>query len=99
MPNLISKWVVKEAEILTEEPVLPRRKKIPRRTIEESDCYNNETPKEYFRKRYFEVLDVVSNEISRRFDQKDFSLVAEIEQTILAARKLSYVMLFCIKTI
>ena len=77
--------VVSEAQDLTEEPVLPRRRRIPRRTVEESDCYNHETPKEYFRQRYFEVLDVISNEISRRFDQDDFSLVAEIEQIILSA--------------
>jgi hypothetical protein len=74
-------WVVSEAQDLAEESVLPRRR-IPRRTVEESD---HETPKEYFRQRYFEVLDVISNEISRRFDQGDFSLVAEIEQTILSA--------------
>ena len=30
-------------------------------------------------------MDVISNEISRRFDQDDFSLVAEIEQIILSA--------------
>ena len=74
-----------ETKDLTEEPVLPRRKKIPKRTVEESDCYNHETPKEYFRQRYFELLDIISNEISRRFDQKNFSVVAEIEQTILSA--------------
>ena len=30
-------------------------------------------------------MDVISNEISRRFDQDDFSLVAKIEQIILSA--------------
>ena len=30
-------------------------------------------------------MDVICNEISRRFDQKDFSLVVEIEQTMLSA--------------
>ena len=68
--------VVTEAQDLTEEPVLPRRKRI----VEEADCYNHETPKEYF-----ELLDIITNEISRRFDQKDFSVVAEIEQSILSA--------------
>ncbi len=77
-------WIVSEAQDLTEEQVLPRRRRIPRRTVEESDCHDHETPKEYFRQRYFEVLDVISNEISRRFDQGDLSLVAEIEQTILS---------------
>ena len=69
-------WVVKEAEDLTEEPVLPRRRKIPRRTVEESDCYHHETPKHYFRQRNYEI--------SRRFHHQDFSLVAEFEQTILS---------------
>ncbi len=53
-------WVVSEAQDLTEESVLPRR--IPRQTVEELDCHNHETTKEYFRQRYFEVLDVISNE-------------------------------------
>lgn len=70
----IYEFVVKESQDLMEEPVLPRKKKIPRRTVEESDCYNHETPHKNFRQRYFEVLDVTSNEVSRRFDQKDFSL-------------------------
>ena len=52
-------WVVKEAKDLTEEPILPRRRKIPRRTVEELDCYHHETPKDYFRQRYYEVLDVM----------------------------------------
>ena len=30
-------------------------------------------------------MDVICNGISRRFEQKDFSIVAEIEQTILSA--------------
>jgi len=70
----IYEFVVKESQDSTEEPVLPRKKKIPRRTVKESDCYNHETPHKNFRQRYFEVLDVTSNEVSRRFDQKDFSL-------------------------
>ena len=36
-------------------------------------------------KKYYEVLDVVSNELSRRFDQKDFALVADMETLLLAA--------------
>lgn len=37
------------------------------------------------RTRYFELLDIVCNEISKRFDHKDFSLVADFEQAILLA--------------
>lgn len=39
-------WVVTEAKELTEEAVLPRRRSVPRRTVEEAECYHHETPKD-----------------------------------------------------
>ena len=42
-----------------------------------------ETPKDYYRQYYYEVFDIVSNEISRRFDQRDFIIVGECEKLLL----------------
>lgn len=77
--------VVEQCHDLTDEPVLPRRRNPPRRTANEAECYQPETPKDYYRQKYFEVLDVVSNEISRRFNQSDLTTVADIEKMLLAA--------------
>ena len=49
--------VLKEAKPLTKHPVLPRRK-------QPKSC-----AQEYVRQQYFEVLDVLIQEITRRFDQ------------------------------
>ena len=76
--------VSSEAHDLTNEPVLPRKRKIPRRISDGAQCYQHETPKDYYRQKY-EVFDVVSNEISRRFDQSDFTIVAECEKMLLNA--------------
>ena len=68
------KGVVADAENLTDEPTLPRRKKVPRRLDEGADNHQYSSPKYYFRQQYFEVLDVLINELSQRFSQPSFIL-------------------------
>lgn len=70
---------------LTDEPVLPRKQKIPRRVNEGADPHQYESPKDYFRHQYFSALDEIANELSRRFDQKDMKVVMEVEKMILSA--------------
>ena len=65
---------------LTEGPVLPRKRKIPRRVNDGADPHQYATPKDLFRQQYFQVLDVVTNELSRRFDQQDLKTVVEMEK-------------------
>ena len=38
-----------------------------------------------FRQQYFQVLDIVTNEVSRRFDQQDLKTVVEMEKMLLSA--------------
>ena len=57
--------------------------RVPRRIDTGADCFYHETPRDYFRQKYFEVLDNVCNEISLRFNQKDFSIVADLEQNLM----------------
>lgn len=63
----------------------PQKRRVPKRTSEEAESHHHETPKDHYRQIYFEVFDVICNEISRQFDQKDFKLVSQMEQIILSA--------------
>ena len=63
--------VVRSSQDLTDEPVLPRKQKLPRRVNDGADPHHHTCPKDFYRQQYFEVLDGVTNELSRRFDQKD----------------------------
>ena len=42
-------------------------------------------PKEYYRVKYFEALDLVSEEISRSFDQASLALPKTIEELLITA--------------
>ena len=77
--------VLHEARDLTEEPVLPRKRRVPKRTSEEAEGFHHQCPKEHYRQIFFEVLDVICNELVRRFDQKDFKMVVDLEQAIVRA--------------
>jgi hypothetical protein len=70
---------------LTDEPVLPRKRKIPRRINDGADPHQCETPEDFHRQHYFQALDEVTNELSRRFDQQDIKTVAEVEKMLLSA--------------
>ena len=70
---------------LTEEPSLPRYRRPPRRIDEGSNPHSFSSPKEYFRRQYFEVLDNVNGELERRFDQQSFKLPKAIEELLLKA--------------
>ena len=74
--------VVQSSQGLTEEPVLPRKRKIPRRVNDGADLHQYPTPEDYHRQQYFQVLDEVTNELSRRFDQMDIRIVAEMEKNV-----------------
>ena len=50
-----------------------------------ADSHTFDTPRDYYRKLCFEILDTVSNEIVRRFCQGDLNMVLDIEKTLLAA--------------
>ena len=43
------------------------------------------TPKEYFRQQYYEVLDLLSGEIDRRFNQEGIKILGQIESLLINA--------------
>ena len=66
-------------------PCLPRARWPPKRLDTGSEPHAYETPKDYYKQIYFEILDVLLNEISRRFDQATLKYPTCIEIILLKA--------------
>ena len=67
---------VEEAKELTQPPILPRRRYVPKRIDDDTDPgHSFETPEEYFQKSYFEVIDLLDNELDNRFSQLSFRIM------------------------
>ena len=73
------KSVVQEASDKTDEPKLPRPKRIPRRIDDGVDNYQHITPRDYYKQQYFEVLDILLSEIQQRLNQTSLNILSEIE--------------------
>lgn len=74
-----------KSESLTDQPTLPRQ----RRWIDSgSTAHQFDNPKVYFKKQYFEVLDVITAELKHRFQQeRGMPIAALLEKTLLDATK------------
>ena len=74
-----------DSNTLTNSPCLPRARRPPRRIDSDSELHIFENPLEYYRKIYFEVIDVVVHELVRRFDQASLKIPLAIERLLLQA--------------
>lgn len=74
---------VKEAKDFTSEPVLPRQRKPPRRIDQGLPNHQYLSPRDYFRQQYFEVLDLLTEEMTRRFEQQSFAVLHEMERLLI----------------
>ena len=79
------KHVKEEAKDLTEGPVLPRQRRLPRRYNDGATSHSFSTPEEYFRKQYFEAHDILIAELDRRFQQNAFTVLKDIENLLIDA--------------
>ena len=61
--------VVLKAKKYTDDPVLLRYRRSPRRLDVRSAPHSFAPPEKYYRVKYYEALDFTENEISRRFAQ------------------------------
>ena len=71
--NLILFWecaTTKTEELQLTDPTVPRVRRPPRRVDSGSSPSTFPSPKDYFRKIYFEFLDNIKGEITKRFDQR-----------------------------
>ena len=59
--------VVINSKMVTAEPVLPRQRRPPKRINDGTSPHTFSTPKDYFPKQYFEVLDIIASELNSRF--------------------------------
>ena len=79
--------VVEDSKDLTSPPVLPRYRQPPRKLgHERASGHVFSTPESYFRQQYYEVIDLLSSELRRRFQQKrGVPIAAMIEKLLIHA--------------
>ena len=77
--------IVKESEDKTKPPTLGWQCKTPARLDDGASEHCFSSPKAFHRKQYFEVLDLVYQELLRQFYEKSFSLFRDIEELLLRA--------------
>ena len=84
-------YVLAKSESLTDQPTLPRQRRLPKRIDSGSTAHQFDNPKVYFKKQYFEVLDVITAELNRRFQQdRGMPIATLLEKTLLDAAKGSF---------
>ena len=76
---------VEEAQEYTDDPVLPRYRRAPRQMDSGSAPHRFESPVDYFRAQYFELMDLLLGEITRRFDQTTLALPLAVEKLLLSS--------------
>ena len=82
--DLFHDSVVQEAsEKGLQEPALPRQRRIPRRINDGSENHEYSSLREFFRHQYYEVLDLLKEELKRRFDQPTFAILKEVEMLLI----------------
>ena len=75
--------IVAECEDFTDEPTLPRQRRPPRRIDDGAPAHVFDSPKSYFKKQYFEVLELVSGELKHLFQQEGGMPVAAVMEKLL----------------
>ncbi|KAJ8365061.1 hypothetical protein SKAU_G00138920 [Synaphobranchus kaupii] len=70
---------------LVKVPALPPRRRAPRRYDDGVAAYQWEDPEEYYRSQFFEVINLLTSELTRRFDQPTLRLLKNIENVVLTA--------------
>ena len=68
---------------ITDEPTLPRQRRLPRRIDDGTPAHVFESPKSYFKKQYFEVFDLVIGQLNHRFHQERGMPVAAVMEKLL----------------
>ena len=77
--NAFYEEVIRTSQGVTSEPTLPRQRKLPRRLDDGANPHVYLTPKDRFRHKYFETLDLAVGEIERRFKQEDIGIIRSLE--------------------
>ena len=75
--------VVAESKDLTMPPTLPRQRRIPVRIDDGAPNHHFSTPEEHFREQYYEVHDLLTNELEHRHEQESFQILRDIEDLLI----------------
>ena len=71
---------------MVKEPTIPRPHKVPHRLQDgDAEQHHFESEKSMFRAQYFEAIDACRSELNRRFDEKSYALLRQIEDAFLNA--------------
>ena len=71
--------IVEESKDLTMPPTVPRQKQIPVRIDDGAPNHHFSTPEEQFCKQYYEVHDLITNELECRYEQELFQILQELK--------------------
>ena len=82
------KATVEEAKTYTDDPTLPRCRRLPRRFDDGAAPHSFSSPEEYYRSHWFYSIDLVVEEISDQFTQSSISITKEIEALLITAANL-----------
>ena len=79
--------VVLQSSSCTHPPTLPRQRRIPARYDNDraSDTTHHATPADVFRKEYFEVIDVITGELDKRFEKGALKIPRQTDKLNLSA--------------
>ncbi|XP_064417257.1 zinc finger MYM-type protein 1-like [Latimeria chalumnae] len=70
---------------LIEAPAIPRRRRAPHHYDDGIEPHQWTTPEDYFRSQFFELIDLLTTVINRRFDQPTLLLLMSIEKILITA--------------
>ena len=73
----------KAQELQLLEPGVPRVRRPPRRLDDGSNPASFSSPKDYYRKLYYEFIDCIHGEIVGHFEQENYNLYMKAEQLLL----------------
>ena len=81
--NSFYEQVICASQGLTSEPTIPHQRKLPKRLDDGANPHVYLTPKDRFRHKYFETLELTVGEIERRFNQEDIGLINSLESFLI----------------
>ena len=63
---------------MTQPPILPRQRQVPRRIDDGAQGHQFTTVEAYFRNQNYDLFDLLSGELDRRFQQPSFKVLEEM---------------------
>ena len=85
MFNRFYEKTISKFQSLTDQPKLPRNRTLPKWSESGTPAHQYQCARDLYHQAYYEALDLVSEEVTRRFKQEDLFLVKEIQLLMLNA--------------